>query len=133
MRTATSTSACHHTCRTCSEDDTNVGLDDECTSCFCGAEVYDPTGKGSGVCVAKPEYYGPADAAKLRCYYGCDDCIGTGEFECVYCSNGWYLEDGCPGRCVWCDENPAFSDKYPACGNRGGNWSAASECDCEAG
>lgn len=124
----TACSVCHPTCSDCADKtQLNPGKGDECISCFCGADV------DNGHCVTKDSHIGTADNAHLRCYEGCDDCIGPGEHECVYCSANYELVEGCPGTCRWCDENACDEDGYPVCGNRGANWSGQSECDCHSG
>jgi hypothetical protein len=118
---------CHSTCRTCSDTKGPGGID-ECTSCFCGAELTD-----DGRCVAMDNYYGPADSLKLKCQEGCDECFGTGEHECALCSENYEMVEGCPGTCQWCDPDSADENGMPLCGNRGGPFTYQSSCDCMNG
>jgi hypothetical protein len=117
-------SECHPSCATCSHDDNNPGKGDECTSCFCGAElVY-------GHCVCKEDYIGEANDCKLKCHDGCQSCLGTGEHECLVCELGYELNAGSPGTCEWCDESICDEDGHPLCNDRG---FAQTPCQCNAG
>lgn len=117
---------CHSTCKACN-DTKGPGSIDECTECYCGAELVD------GRCVALENWYGPADNLKLKCQEGCDECLGTGEHECVMCSENYEMVEGCPGTCQWCDPDACDENGMPLCGNRGGPFTYQSSCDCGPG
>lgn len=79
------------------------------------------------------DYYGPADNAKMKCQEGCDECVGTGEHECVMCSDNYEMTPGCPGTCRWCDPEACDANGMPLCGNRGIANTYQSSCDCVNG
>lgn len=115
---------CHESCAECNHDEANPGSIDECTACYCGAELV------NGRCQCGADYYGPANDCQLKCSEGCEHCVGTGENECYICEENYELLPAAPGTCHWCSENECDEDGMPSCGTRG---LVTSECDCTAG